>query len=92
MTVIANNLILGGSDDMSKVIRNNTADNSGYYDGSSYIENNYTQESVEDIMPGIYDYDYTISEEGWEYLESVMGPGFTLPLQDIDYNRAGCLE
>lgn len=92
MTVIAKNLIIGGDDDLSMVIRNNTADNAGYYDGSSYIEDNYTQASVEDIMPNLADYDYTISEEGWEYLESVMGPSFTLPLQDIDYTRMGCLE
>ncbi len=92
MTVIANNLIIGGSDDISMVIRNNTADNDGYYDGSSYIDNNYTQESTENIMPNLHNYDYTISEEGWEYLESEMGLWFTLPLQDIDYTRMGCLE
>ncbi len=89
MTVIANNLILGASDDFGDVIRNNTTDNLGYLDGTSYIGNNYTTKELESIMPDVYYFDYTVSEDGWAYLEEKMGDWFTEPLKALDYNRIG---
>jgi hypothetical protein len=61
----------------------------GYLDGTSYIGNNYTTKELESIMPDIYYFDYTVSEDGWAYLEGEMGDWFTEPLKALDYNRMG---
>jgi hypothetical protein len=92
MTVISYNLILGASDNLDDVIRNGYKNYLGYLDNTSYIEKNYTREDALSIIPGLLEYDYTISEEALAELEDIMGPAFAAIVGDVDYTNMGIVD
>lgn len=92
MTVISKNLVLGASDNLDDVIRNNASKNKGFIEDMSYIEHNLAIQDAYKIMPDLDARDYTISEEGWTYLESEMGPSFSEALQKIDLSKIGIVK
>jgi hypothetical protein len=98
MTVIENNVIIGGGfTDTSngtaerKALYNASDDKDGFIQGMSRVQNNYIEQGVS-VMPGIADggyelSDYEISDDAWnviaESVSSVEG------LKKQNYKRAG---
>ena len=92
---INNNLVLGGlrpTDTIDDVITNDVEVYKGFIRGESAVGNNYYQFDYTDIMPGIKNYDYTISDSAWEKLTKEMGPEYVEILCKLDYKRAGILK
>ncbi len=92
---ISNNLILGGlrpSDTIDDVITNHVEVYKGFIDGTSAIYNNYYKYDYSQIMPGVRDYNYTISETAWDTITKEMNASFVNILRTIDYTRMGKIE
>ena len=90
--IIKNNIILGGSEDSSKVITYSPGDYPGIRTELTTRENNFFEFDYNKVLENADEYDYTIKKEALSRMKNEMGDAFVSIIKELDKEKIGLTE